>query len=706
MVDTETAGDTSSDDKATDSKKKVRKYNKSTGKWEVVDDSIESDEAAGADDKKKKETKTVPFTKLFHFSDCDGYLIVIGAIGAIGVGGALPLFALLFGDLINGINNPNVTEAAQEIEIVSLYFLYVGIGMFCGGFLRVFSLSAAAKRQTHRFRISYVKEMLRQDMGWHDSIKGSEFTSKIAEAATKFEAAISSKFGEVLTYTSSFIVGIIIGLIKDWVLTLVILSLLPVAGVLGALFGQVMSSAAKDATESYAAAGGVAEETIASIRTITSLNAQGSAFSMYSSYLEAARKAGVKASLNGAALFAGFNLFMFCAYGLTFWYGAKRVINGDVEGGDVLTIFFCVLFGAIMLGQSGPSMKAIQEGQAVLYEAFEVIDRKPEIDIDSNEGKEVTDIKGHIELRNVKFSYPSRSETSVLQGVSFEIKPGTSVALVGSSGCGKSTCMALIQRFYDPTEGEIYLDGVNLRDLQVRSLRSHIGIVSQEPVLFATSIMDNIKYGAGADKIPSDEDVHEACRAANIHDFISSLPDGYGTDVGDQGIQLSGGQKQRVAIARSLLRNPTILLLDEATSALDTQSERVVQEALDSLMAERTTIMIAHRLSTVRKATNIIVMDEGSIIEQGTHNELVGIDGVYAELARLQEIHEKKNVQLDVVGEAKKVVKNINAEEEECSEIVESSTQAHGEDKKKKKMTRHKKKKMKPNRCKSGILVL
>ena len=319
------------------------------------------------------------------------------------------------------------------------------------------------------------------------------------------------------------------------------------------------------------------------------------------------------------------------------------MVNGELEGGTVLTVFFCVLFGAMMVGQAGPAIQSIQDAQAVAYEAYEVIDRVPEVDIQATDGIVLTECTGHVRLDDIRFAYPSRPDAEVLKGVSFEVAPGTSVALVGGSGCGKSTCMALLQRFYEPTAGVVSIDGHDLRSINVASLRRHIGIVSQEPTLFATTIMDNIKYGAGADRVPTDEEVYAATRSANIHDFIESLPEKYNTNVGDQGIQLSGGQKQRVAIARALLRNPTILLLDEATSALDTQSERIVQEALDNLMADRTTIMIAHRLSTVRKATQIIVMESGTILERGTHNELAEMEGgVYAELARLQALNEKR----------------------------------------------------------------
>ena len=312
------------EDNEAETKPVKREYNEATGKWEEVTEGGDDEEPAeGAMNKSKKEMqkkKTASFGSLFRFADgLDIFLVIIGALGAIGVGGALPAFSLLFGDLINDINNPDSAQAAAAVESLSLTFLYVGIGMFGGGFLRVFGLTAAAKRQAHKFRVEYLRQMLRQDVAWHDTVEGKEFTSKLADAATKFEAGLSVKFGEAMTYLSAFVVGVVIGFVEDWKLTLVILALLPLAAILGAMFGRVMASAATAGAKSYASAGGVAEESIASIRTVTSLNGQGTAFAMYSNFLTSAQQQGVKSAMNGGALFGVFNLFMYGAYALAFW---------------------------------------------------------------------------------------------------------------------------------------------------------------------------------------------------------------------------------------------------------------------------------------------------------------------------------------------------------------------------------------------------
>ncbi|KAJ1826350.1 hypothetical protein LPJ70_007773, partial [Coemansia sp. RSA 2708] len=258
-------------------------------------------------------------------------------------------------------------------------------------------------------------------------------------------------------------------------------------------------------------------------------------------------------------------------------------------------------------------------------------------------------VRGEISFRNIHFSYPSRPDVQILKGFNLEIRPGQKVALVGESGCGKSTTIGLIERFYDPAEGEVLIDGVNIKDLNIGSLRHRIGIVTQEPVLFSTSIMQNIKWGAidPENHPPTDEEVIEAAKAANAHPFISQLPNGYDTLVGEGGALLSGGQKQRIAIARAIVRNPDVLLLDEATSALDTASERLVQDALDKLAADRTTISIAHRLSTIRNCDQIYVVREGIVSENGTHDELVQQGGEYAAMVRAQELRQAVRSKLE-----------------------------------------------------------
>ena len=309
-----------------------------------------------------------PMSALFRFADkCDGFLMTLGIIGALCGGAYMPLFSLLLGDLLNDINNPNPELAADGVEGIALIFFYVGCALCVAGFLKVFGFAAAAKRQTHVFRLRYYKSMLRQDIGWHDETEGSEFTSKLADSTEKLKDAIGVKFADSILNISSFVVGLGVGLYTSWKLALVILTFLPILMVVGAALGGVMSRGTKNTAEAYAVAGGVAEESIASIRTITSLNAQFDMYRLYSSFLGRAQTESTKTSMLQGIVFGVLFMSIFAAYCLAFWYGSTLLVDHTqpLEGGDILTVFFSVLFGALNLGQIGPSMAAIKDARAV-----------------------------------------------------------------------------------------------------------------------------------------------------------------------------------------------------------------------------------------------------------------------------------------------------------------------------------------------------
>merc|ERR1711988_296832 len=313
---------------------------------------------------------------------------------------------------------------------------------------------------------------------------------------------------------------------------------------------------------------------------------------------------------------------MFYAFALLYWYGGKRIADGDTDFKGMFMPIFCMFMIGAGLGQAHNAATDGAKAKAAAERVFEILDRESKIDYSSEEGKTLGSVTGKIAFNDVHFTYPSRPEQPVCRGYSFTVEAGKTVALCGASGSGKSTAVQLIERFYDPDSGSVTLDGVDLRELNVSWLRQQIGLVAQEPVLFSGTIAENIGMGkAGSTR----DEVEAAAKMANAHDFIMEFPDGYDTNVGEKGGQLSGGQKQRVAIARAMIKDPPVLLLDEATSALDTESERVVQAALDDLLTKhkRTTIVIAHRLSTIRDADKIAVVDDGAIVEEGTHQQLV-----------------------------------------------------------------------------------
>uniref|UniRef100_A0A453FAI8 Uncharacterized protein n=3 Tax=Aegilops tauschii subsp. strangulata TaxID=200361 RepID=A0A453FAI8_AEGTS len=388
---------------------------------------------------------------------------------------------------------------------------------------------------------------------------------------------------------------------------------------------------------SYDDAGNVVEQSIRAIRTVVSFNGEKKAVALYNALIKKAYKATVLEGLVTGLGIGCIFCVVFCSYSLAFWYGAKLIISKGYTGGQVINVVFAILTGSMAIGNASPSISAIAEGQSAAHRLFEIINRKPKIDISDTSGIELDDIKGDVELNNVFFRYPARPEQLILNGLSLQVPSGTTMAIVGESGSGKSTLISLVERFYDPQAGEVLIDGINIKSLKLQWIRGKISLVSQEPLLFMTSIKDNITYGKEDATL---EEIKRAAELANAANFIEKLPNAYETMVGQSGAQLSGGQKQRIAIARAILKNPKVLLLDEATSALDVESERVVQEALNRIMVGITTLIVAHRLSTVRNADCITVVHQGKVVEQGAHDQLIkDPDGAYCQLIKLQQVH-------------------------------------------------------------------
>ncbi|XP_035825122.1 ATP-dependent translocase ABCB1 [Aplysia californica] len=424
-----------------------------------------------------------------------------------------------------------------------------------------------------------------------------------------------------------------ISFVYGWELALVLMSGFPFLCGSFSIVANFFATMTIKERLAYAKAGGVAEEVISAIKTVTAFGGQEKEAQRYLKNLTEAKDFGVKKSLvSGVGLGLAWCI-MFCNWALGFWYGGMLVRHGDYEVKDMMTVFFASLIAYVSVGLASTSVKTISTGLSSAYNVYVVLDREPQIDGASRVGLKPASLTGTIRFKKVHFNYPSRPSVKVLRGLDLIVKPGQTVALVGPSGCGKSTVMQLLLRFYDPDQGEVCIDGVDVRDINIRWLRQHLGMVSQEPVLFATSISENIRYGR---EDATMEEIIEAAKKANAFDFIMKMPNKFDTHVGERGAQLSGGQKQRLAIARALVKNPKILLLDEATSALDAESEAVVQIALDKAREGRTTLLIAHRLSTVRNADVIVTFEKGRVAEQGTHDELMAKKGIYYHLASEQ----------------------------------------------------------------------
>lgn len=599
-------------------------------------------------EKSKEEGKpsTVPFHKLFSFADStDMLLMITGTIGAAGNGICMPLMAILFGDLIDSFGqNQNNKDVVDIVSKVSLKFVYLAVGAGIAAFFQVACWMVTGERQAARIRSLYLKTILRQDVAFFDKETNTgEVIGRMSGDTVLIQDAMGEKVGKFIQLVSTFIGGFIIAFIKGWLLTLVMLSSIPLLVIAGGAMSLFLSKMATRGQNAYAKAATVVEQTIGSIRTVASFTGEKQAVTKYNQFLVNAYKSGVFEGL-AAGLGLGTVMFIiFASYALAVWFGAKMILEKGYTGGTVLNVIIAVLTGSMSLGQASPCMSAFAAGQAAAFKMFETIHRKPEIDVSDTKGKILEDIQGEIELRDVYFSYPARPDEQIFSGFSLSIPSGTTAALVGQSGSGKSTVISLIERFYDPLAGEVLIDGINLKEFQLRWIRGKIGLVSQEPVLFTSSIRDNIAYGKEGATI---EEIRAAAELANASKFIDKLPQGLDTMVGEHGTQLSGGQKQRVAIARAILKDPRILLLDEATSALDAESERVVQEALDRIMVNRTTIIVAHRLSTVRNADMIGVIHRGKMVEKGSHTELLkDPEGAYSQLIRLQEVNKESENQ-------------------------------------------------------------
>ncbi|OMO70911.1 hypothetical protein COLO4_28443 [Corchorus olitorius] len=494
------------------------------------------------------------------------------------------------------------------------------------------------ERQAARIRNLYLKTILRQDVAFFDvETNTGEVIGRMSGDTVLIQDAMGEKVGKFIQLVSTFFGGFIIAFIKGWLLTLVMLTSIPPLVISGGGMAILISKMASRAQAAYAKAAVVVEQTIGSVRTVASFTGEKEAINNYNKFLLTCYKSGVhEGSVAGLGLGIVF-LVLFFSYALALWYGGKLILDKGYTGGQVLNVVVSVLIGSMSLGQASPCMSAFSAGQAAAYKMLESIERKPMIDSYDSRGKVLEEIRGDMELRDVYFSYPARGDEQILCGFSLCIASGTRAALVGQSGSGKSTVISLIERFYDPQAGEVLIDGINLKEFQLRWIRGKIGLVSQEPVLFASSIRDNIAYGKEGATI---EEIRAAAQLANAANFIDKLPQGLDTMVGEHGTQLSGGQKQRVAIARAILKDPNILLLDEATSALDAESERVVQEALDRIMGNRTSVIVAHRLTSVRNADMIAVIHRGKIVEKGSHSELLqDPQGPYSQLIQLQQVN-------------------------------------------------------------------
>ena len=597
---------------------------------------------------------TVNFKTLYRYATTNDIIIlIISAFCAICGGAALPLMTVIFGSLAGTFQGfiyggTDVASFNATLSYYTLFFVYLAIGEFVFIYVCTVGFIYTGEHVTQKIREQYLAAVLRQNIGFYDKLGAGEITTRITADTNLVQDGLSEKVSLTLTALATFVTAFVIGFIKYWKLTLILMStIFAIALVMGG-GSRFIVKYNKQSLQSYAAGGSIAEEVISSIRNAVAFGTQDKLARQYRKHLEVAEKFGLRLKITLGFMIGGMFWVLYLNYGLSFWQGSRFIVDGETTLSTVLTILLAIMIGAFSLGNVAPNAQAFTTAVAAAGKIFSTIDRVSPLDPKSDKGEKLETVEGNMELKNIRHIYPSRAEVVVMEDVNITIPAGKTTALVGASGSGKSTIIGLVERFYDPVGGQVFLDGHDIQKLNLRWLRQQISLVSQEPTLFGTTIRGNIAHGLigtkyeNANEKESQELIEKAAKMANAHDFITGLPESYDTNVGERGFLLSGGQKQRIAIARAIVSDPKILLLDEATSALDTKSEGVVQAALDVAARGRTTIVIAHRLSTIKTADNIVVMSRGRIVEQGTHDALLEKEGAYYNLVEAQKISAKR----------------------------------------------------------------
>ena len=549
----------------------------------------------------------------------------------------------LFIDIAQG---RSVAQTQNSINLRALYLVAIAVAVAFATYISTYCFVSTGHKLSNRIRERYLRAIMRQDIAYVDRTGISRFVDGLAFDVDLVQDGLSEKLGITLTSGMTFVAAMIVAFTRSPKLAAIMSTMLPFMFASTGLVGNVVAKHSHHASDVLSSANDIAREATSSSRIVQGLGVEDRLCALYTSKLWLAAKAGSQKYLWQGLMMGSINCILYLGYALAFWEGSRLLGTRDLDTGTIVNVLFVIIIAAFSLGQVATNLQVFSKALEAGRRIFETIDRVPTIDpYHRSSSRKYMSPQGNIAFENVHFCYPSRPNLKVLDNLTLELPAGKMTGIVGSSGSGKSTIVGLLERFHDVSAGQIKVDGRDIRDTDVHSLRSQIALVSQEPRLFSGSILENIKLGLRnyCSHCTTDEEVEDlvmhACEVANLTEWVLSLPNGINTMVGERGTLLSGGQKQRIAIARAVLSNARIMLFDEVTAALDSQTEVLVLDALYKAARGRTTIVITHRLSTVKSADNIVVLEKGFVTEQGSHDELMNRGGIYTSLLSEQEDH-------------------------------------------------------------------